>query len=161
MELPKRKRTRMKYFDYSRNGAYFITICTQKRQKILSSIKKNENTQNVGEGLAPPEMELTECGKIAENNIKLINEKYTNAFLIQYVIMPNHIHIVLITVNENGRSKPLPYCDLVAPFHYTLTTKKRAERDTYHKAGFTSRKRKKGVWTICSYSFSHVLPCKV
>ena len=38
MELPERKRTRIKHFDYSRNRAYFITICTQDRKQILSNI---------------------------------------------------------------------------------------------------------------------------
>ena len=44
MELPKRRPTRLKSFDYSTNGAYFITICTHNRQKTLSKIV-------VGEGL--------------------------------------------------------------------------------------------------------------
>ncbi|WP_317855306.1 hypothetical protein [Chakrabartyella piscis] len=35
MELPKRKLPRLKEYDYSSNGAYFLTICTQKKQKIL------------------------------------------------------------------------------------------------------------------------------
>lgn len=43
-ELPKRKPTRLKNFDYSANGAYFITICTHHRKNILSTIA-------VGEGM--------------------------------------------------------------------------------------------------------------
>ena len=43
MDLPKRKPTRLKNYDYSSCGAYFITICTHKKQKILCDI--------VGEGL--------------------------------------------------------------------------------------------------------------
>ena len=43
MELPKRKPTRLKKYDYSQNGYYFITICTKDRKRILSNI--------VGEGL--------------------------------------------------------------------------------------------------------------
>ena len=108
MELPERKRTRLKYFDYSRNGAYFITICTQKRQKILSSIKKNENTQNVGEGLAPPEMELTECGKIVEEQLLLLQERYSVVKIARYVIMPNHIHLIVHICNETGGASPSP-----------------------------------------------------
>ena len=37
-ELPKRKKLRLKYYDYSSTGAYFITVCTQNRQQILSKI---------------------------------------------------------------------------------------------------------------------------
>ena len=37
-ELPKRKPTRLRYFDYNASGAYFITICTENRRQILSHI---------------------------------------------------------------------------------------------------------------------------
>ena len=43
---PKRKPTRLKNYDYGSNGAYFITICTHNRKKLLSEI--------VGEGLTCP-----------------------------------------------------------------------------------------------------------
>ena len=42
MELPKRKSTRLKGYDYSQNGAYFITICTHNKQCILSDIVVGE-----------------------------------------------------------------------------------------------------------------------
>ena len=47
MKFPKRKPTRLKRYDYSQNGAYFITICTDNRKSILGNI--------VGQGLAPAE----------------------------------------------------------------------------------------------------------
>jgi hypothetical protein len=46
-KLPQRKPTRLKNFDYSKNGVYFITICTEKRKNILSAISI------VGEGSPP------------------------------------------------------------------------------------------------------------
>ena len=46
--LPKRKPTRLKEYDYSSPGAYFITICTKDRKCLLSEI-------TVGQGLAPAE----------------------------------------------------------------------------------------------------------
>ena len=50
MNLPKRKPTRLKGYDYSQNGAYFITICTNDKKCILGNI--------VGQGLAPAEIIL-------------------------------------------------------------------------------------------------------
>ena len=47
MVLQTRKPNRLKNYDYSQNGAYFITICTKDRKEILSQVI-------VGEGLAPP-----------------------------------------------------------------------------------------------------------
>ena len=62
-ELPKRKPTRLKNFDYSSAGAYFVTICIRDRMNILSEIVKTDLTATdktnglaVGEGLAPPEI---------------------------------------------------------------------------------------------------------
>ena len=96
--LPKRKPTRLKGFDYSKNGAYFITICTEHRKKILSSI--------VGEGSPLPQ--LTACGKIAEHYIQLLSRQYPNFSVDHYVIMPNHIHLLLSADDSAGRGDPSP-----------------------------------------------------
>ena len=63
-ELPKRrKELRLKQYDYSSKGAYFVTICIKDRQRILSGIIKP-----VGVGaLDDPKTILTEIGKIVEN----------------------------------------------------------------------------------------------
>ena len=69
MDLPKRKPNRLKSYDYSQNGAYFVTICTDKRRNILSRI-------TVGEGLcALPKNELTYIGAEIVNCINFINNK--------------------------------------------------------------------------------------
>ena len=65
MKLPKRKPTRLKDYDYSIPGAYFITICTKDKKQILSHIR-------VGQGLAPAENRLTIYGNIANEQIKLL-----------------------------------------------------------------------------------------
>ena len=65
-ELPIRKPTRLKEFDYSSSNAYFITICVEKRKNILSKI--------VGEGFPLPK--LSSYGDIAEKWIKKIYDKY-------------------------------------------------------------------------------------
>ena len=77
-ELPKRKLLRLKNFDYSRPGAYFITVCTQNRRKVLSDI--------VGAIHESPETKLTEYGKIVEEGAKNAlyfnpKEEYTKALL--------------------------------------------------------------------------------
>ena len=47
MELAKRKPTRLKGYDYSQNGAYFITICTKDRKEILSRITVGDGVLDV------------------------------------------------------------------------------------------------------------------
>ena len=64
MEHAERKPNRINGYDYSANGAYFVTLCTQDREKILSSI--------VGDGFAVPKP----CGIIAEEIIAQIPVKY-------------------------------------------------------------------------------------
>lgn len=98
MEFRKRKPTRLKNYNYSSNGYYFITICTQNRDNILSDIV-------VGEGLPLPR--LTAEGKITEKYILSINEKYPCVRIDKYVVMPNHMHIMLCIEND-GRGNPSP-----------------------------------------------------
>lgn len=64
-ELQKRKPNRLQNFDYSTNGAYFITICTQGKKCILSKIVG-------GDALIAPKITLTKYGQIAEKYIKNI-----------------------------------------------------------------------------------------
>ena len=100
-EFKKRKAPRLREFDYNSVGAYFITICTQNRRCILSRV--------VGTGVLDcPQIELTKFGEIAEKYIKQLNAFYNNISVESYVIMPNHIHILLF-IKENGQSRtPVP-----------------------------------------------------
>ncbi len=84
-----------KDYDYSSNGAYFITICTEGRRQILSRIV---GVDVLGE---PKNVELLPHGIVADKYIKQMNEFYENITVDQYVIMPNHIHFLLF-VREDG-----------------------------------------------------------
>ena len=87
-ELKNRKTTRLKGADYNRNQAVFLTICTKKRSCVLSRI--------VGTGvLDGPQIELTTYGQIADKYINQLNDFYDDLSVESYVIMPNHIHIML------------------------------------------------------------------
>ena len=91
-ELKNRKTTRLKGADYNRNQAVFLTICTKERRCILSRI--------VGTGvLDGPQIELTTYGQIADKYIGKMNAFYENLTVDKYVIMPDHIHL-LLTINE-------------------------------------------------------------
>ncbi len=96
--MEQRKHPRLKNFDYSANGAYFITVCVQNRQSLLSTV--------VGRGdITPPLVELTPYGKILDKYILGIEGAYENVMVDKYVIMPNHFHLLItITrpVDEHG-----------------------------------------------------------
>ena len=91
-KLTVRKRNRLKDYDYSSDGAYFITICTKDRKNIFWD---KEQPDFVGEDsiLPPDRIRLSPYGKIAEEAINAIPQYYPHIELLQYVVMPNHIHI--------------------------------------------------------------------
>ena len=102
-ELKNRKTTRLKGADYNQNQAVFLTICTKERKCILSHI--------VGTGvLDGPQIKLTKYGQIADKYIHQLSEFYDDLSVESYVIMPNHIHIMLwVKGFENGPSEtPVP-----------------------------------------------------
>ena len=101
-EWVKRKRNRLEKYDYSSAGAYFITICTEGRREILSRIVVGGDVLD-----APKKEELLPYGEIAEKYIHQLNDFYGDIVVDRYVIMPNHIHIMLF-VSENGASRTSP-----------------------------------------------------
>ncbi len=89
MDLPKRKPTRLKGYDYSMPGAYFITICVKARKELLSEIIVGDDAHIV------PTNKLSYYGSVCDKYINNINIRYENVAVDKYVIMPNHIHLII------------------------------------------------------------------
>ena len=107
-EPPKRKPLRLGIHDYNAPGAYFITICTHNRKQILSRIVGDQIGEDpIRESDRKPVSILTKCGKIAEEILNRLPQK-TGITVERFVIMPNHIHMILIVPEEapplTGRS---------------------------------------------------------
>ena len=111
-KLKTRKNIRLKTYDYSQNGMYFITICTQNRKEILSKIIPVWGSL-MGDPLTTPQPQTPKCnshvkiqltreGQIIQNNINNINENYKNIIIDEYVIMPNHVHLIVKIVLPCG-----------------------------------------------------------
>jgi len=86
------KSTRLQNWDYGWNGKYFITICTGNREHYFGEIVAGK-------------MELTKIGEIAKKYWYEIPHHFTFVKLGEFVVMPNHIHGILIidkTVNERN-----------------------------------------------------------
>ena len=88
--LPQRKKMRLTGHDYSLKGVYFVTICTKNRRKILSSIEGND-------AYLVPKIRLTRTGEIVQYYLDRIDG------IDCYVIMPNHIHLIIIK-NEYSKT---------------------------------------------------------
>ena len=132
-----RKTTRLTGYDYNTPGAYFLTICTENRRCSLSRI--------VGTGvLDGPEIELLPHGRIAAKYINQLNDFYDNISVESYVIMPNHIHI-LLCVEEKGPSRtPVPTTQNSVVSRFVSTFKR-----------FCNKEYGKNIWQ--SRSYDHVI----
>ena len=104
MEKHYRKLNRLKNYDYSSNGLYFITFCTKDRVHYLSEIiyDKSEKTI-VGDGvLDVPYVQLTDYGKIVNEQIEEINYVYKDLNIIKFVIMPDHVHMIIYLFDDKN-----------------------------------------------------------
>jgi REP element-mobilizing transposase RayT len=91
-ESIKRKPNRIKNYDYSQHGAYFITICTKDHAPLFGNIV----------GAAPYRLQMTDIGMIVESEISTLNNTYQNVSVDCFIIMPNHVHMI-ISINDNDR----------------------------------------------------------
>ena len=112
--FPQRQHTRLKHYDYSTPGAYFITICTQNHRCLFSHI--------VGRRLAPAEIRYTIYGEIAKQQLFALEERYPSLTIAHYVIMPNHIHVILV-LNEPVGAIPCPTIMDIVCTYKSLTTR--------------------------------------
>jgi len=93
-EFPTRKNIRLKEYDYSRAGAYFVTICIKDGHEMLGEI--------VGATvLGRPHVQLSEIGRVLDSAI-VYYHKSSNIQIPNYVIMPNHIHMIVMLLAETG-----------------------------------------------------------
>ena len=91
--IHRRKDYRLKNFDYSSPNAYFITICIKDRHPILW---QHISPHTVGAAIGRPvSYELSPYGKVVNTAINNIPLFYSSVALDKYVIMPNHIHMIL------------------------------------------------------------------
>ena len=122
MELPKRKQNRLTEYDYSTPNAYFITVCTHDRKNLFWT--------DVGAIIDRPEnVPLTGLGLLVRKAVWDIPTHYPAVTVDHFVIMPNHIHLLLqINTDADGRS-------MIAP---TISTVMRMMKGTFSKqAGFS------------------------
>ena len=107
-DLPVRKHPRLKGYDYSKNGAYFITLCVKDGHEMLGTFVGRDVLIAPGIDINVPVMEspvaesveLSEYGDVVNKHINKINLLCKGILVDKYVIMPNHIHMIII-INHN------------------------------------------------------------
>lgn len=88
-----RRSIRLKRYDYSQKGAYFVTICTQNRECVFGEIINGE-------------MHLNGAGDMVERWWCELENKFKNIGLDKHVVMPNHFHGIVIIVGADLRVCP-------------------------------------------------------
>lgn len=123
-KLPKRKHKRLKEYDYSSDGYYYVTICSKNMKCIFGKIDKN-----VGRGLAPAErrysdivITLSPYGLVAEKQLFALEQRYDYVRIDKFVIMPNHIHAIIILDGKAAGASPRPTLPDIICAYKSLTT---------------------------------------
>jgi putative transposase len=94
-----RRSIRLRGYDYSQPGAYFVTLCTQKRKRLFGKILNGE-------------MRLNDTGRMVVRHWEWLAEKYGHVLLDEYVVMPNHLHGIIVIIDgragvtQSGSEKP-------------------------------------------------------
>ena len=109
MERPIRKPNRLPEYDYSQNGAYFVTVCIADKNNLF--------WDTVGAAISRPQIEdeelvpqppLSTYGRIAEQGIQNIPHCYPSVSVEKYCIMPDHIHMILCFAKDSERQITAP-----------------------------------------------------
>lgn len=80
--IHRRRSIRLKGYDYTQKGLYFITICVRHRQYLFGNIVHGTMIHN-------------DAGRMVENEWLKLPKRFTNIRLHEYIVMPNHFHAIL------------------------------------------------------------------
>lgn len=90
-DIHHRRSIRLKHYDYSQAGTYFVTICTHNKECLFGDVRNGE-------------MLLNECGQFAWKGWEWLANQYEYTDIDEFVIMPNHLHGILIINDCAGGS---------------------------------------------------------
>lgn len=92
MPLPERKPQRLYEYDYSQNGAYFVTICTKDRLRLFGTVQINA-------------VVLNDAGNMVVHRLKNISD-HVGVTVDKFVVMPNHIHAIIMIERDGTAREP-------------------------------------------------------
>ncbi len=90
-QIHHRKSVRLKGYNYSQEGKYFITICTKNRECFFGKIANGK-------------MKLNNIGRIAVKYLQEIPNHFPHVEIGEFVVMPNHVHCILVVGSRVGTS---------------------------------------------------------
>lgn len=138
MEHPVRKHPRMKEYDYSQEGCYFITFCVKDHRCCLGKVYSSQDETE------SPKVELSQWGRIVSDVIERIPKAYKDVILDCYAVMPNHVHLLLTLGCDSNSSIPT-----IVRGIKTLVTKTIGQsiwQDSYYDHVIRNEQGYKKVW---------------
>lgn len=115
MELPKRKYPRLKNYDYSQPGYYYITVHVAPDGPCLSTVKRSHIPDLC-------QVHLTPAGTVIKNQLFALESRYKTVSIDRYVIMPTHIHTI-IRLNDGPQTHESPTLTSVVGAFKSLATR--------------------------------------
>ena len=142
MALPKRKPTRLSGFDYATHNYYFITICTHQKKCIFGKPG-----------------DLNDLGRIAYGHMRQIKEHFSCAQIDNFIIMPNHVHAIVI-IGEETNAKDAPnlstvigqYKASVAKEIHKLYPDMQIWQRSFHDHIIRNQKEYEKIWEYVQYN---------
>ena len=136
MNYKKRKPTRIPNYNYSQNNYYFVTICAHNKTCIFGK-----------------EDEMNELGKIAQEEVERISNHYSGVFVEKFVIMPNHIHAILVIDRERNSNEIISLNQIVGLYKSGVSRKIHAIlpnmnvwQRSFHDRIIRSQKEYEKIW---------------
>jgi hypothetical protein len=112
-----RRSLRLKGYDYSQAGAYFITLCVKNRKSLFGEIVKGK-------------MFLNNAWHMVEKWYLELPKKYSDIQCLEYIVMPNHFHCIIQNVGADLRVCPNVRADLCVCPDKTANTKRGEHTDS-------------------------------
>ena len=141
MTFYNRKRNRLKNFDYSTENHYFITICSHEKQCIFGH----------------PQI-LNDVGKIVEGCILQIPKIYPQISVDNYIVMPNHVHIIL-AIEKSYFSKLPNICNVIGQFKMMVTKQVKKIKPiqnvwqrSFHDRIIRNQREYEKIWNYVEYN---------
>jgi REP-associated tyrosine transposase len=134
-----RRSTRLKGYDYSQPGYYYVTLCIDERRRLFGDVIDGE-------------MHLSDCGQVAHTIWSGLPQYFPGVEIDQFVIMPNHLHGIVVLsggsthIGESGdattrddtvkHSMPMPMSGPAPTLGQIIRKFKALTSYSLHKAGF-------------------------
>ena len=126
MQFTGRKQMRLKNYDYNQGGMYYLTICSKNKQCIFSRIPV----------IHSPRPELSKYGLLIEKTLDWLDKNNGLYTIDCYIIMPNHLHIILsVNIGDGEAGETSPPWALIPKFVSSLKrhTNKMSKADLWQR----------------------------